>query len=1104
MGFTEFLKAVELASQLAGLIKKVWNYVTSIGDEWKKLDTQVKNSARSIGLSKEQAEGFRKTVIQSQMELGILYNLTKEEMLDAQNEYADTTGKALRLNRDQLELFAMTSKTVGKKALNDLVASVDQMGGSFEMAATYSELAYNNAQKFGLNASKTAGNFAKNFKAVSKLRFREGVSDLMKMTMLSDKFKVNFDEISKAIDNFDTIEDAITNASKIQMLGGNMAYQFGNPLAAMAEAQTDAAGFMDRMIESVKGLATWNEEEGIAKIEGWIDQTRVKEFAKALGISSEELKKMATQSRKFEEVEKSLGNDDKEKLSQAGVLDAIENLARKKDGKWVVQDANGEDHELSKIAAMEEKDIREFLGSIAKDDVDTNVKDIAQNVKAIAKRFGASTQELFSFEEKRHGAKETIQGAKNAMIDPMMQGLTNVTVGTTNSIGNSSWFDSVTDWLGKWMGYSKVEGAMPTYNQGGIIGGHQESGDKILAGVNSKEMVLTQAQQKNLYDQIQSNPNTPKFSDGGVVGSKEQQDLFKYANTSQQDYADGNRTEIRGNVLKHIGYITSLKSVYQSIENTRKSIESAKYAKTDIKILSSSPNAKIQTVNPKGFDSEKSFKKALMEVKKSLWKGDIQKARIKGVDGKYTKLTAETAIPKTAREQFSKTLIDFTKSQKEVIKDFKSTSTIYQKTAKIISGTTSSLRNFKYNKVKPKIESIREFGTNTVQRFKNTKIYNKLTTNSFSRLINGTFKSFKNAISNINPKEISTTILNSVKTTTKTVKTAVGKIGSKVLQGVKKTPIVQKATGAVSKIGTKILGNSAKAFTKTALKRLPMIGNLITAGGAVMEAYGANKKFNAIKDQIESRNDLSKSEKKEMIREAENNRNESYGKAAGSAIGASAGMAIGATLGSVIPVFGTAIGGIVGGWLGEKAGSFIGGTIGKHANDVKDVLFSRNDATDVAEPKVSSTTNISNISENGESSNIVEDKLLYNKTNDIYKLLVNNFSVVPNDKIYSSIESKPIVGDRTVINTFDSYRENNTTMGGNINLNINGTLKLDVPSINKTIDFDLEKLTGSTEFKEAVNKLIITHMSSFGGLRNRENSSYRGGAGASYAQTFLS
>lgn len=53
---------------------------------------------------------------------------------------------------------------------------------------------------------------------------------------------------------------------------------------------------------------------------------------------------------------------------------------------------------------------------------------------------------------------------------------------------------------------SATKGALPAFAEGGIVGGNSLYGDKILARLNSKELILNTDQQKELYGQLQS-PN---------------------------------------------------------------------------------------------------------------------------------------------------------------------------------------------------------------------------------------------------------------------------------------------------------------------------------------------------------------------------------------------------------------------------------------------------------------------------------------------------------------------------------------------------------------------------------------------------------------------
>jgi hypothetical protein len=58
--------------------------------------------------------------------------------------------------------------------------------------------------------------------------------------------------------------------------------------------------------------------------------------------------------------------------------------------------------------------------------------------------------------------------------------------------------------------------SLPAFANGGIVGGNSYIGDKVLARVNSGEMILNQKQQKNLFSML----NNGSVNGGGSVEFK--------------------------------------------------------------------------------------------------------------------------------------------------------------------------------------------------------------------------------------------------------------------------------------------------------------------------------------------------------------------------------------------------------------------------------------------------------------------------------------------------------------------------------------------------------------------------------------------------------
>jgi hypothetical protein len=141
-----------------------------------------------------------------------------------------------------------------------------------------------------------------------------------------------------------------------------------------------------------------------------------------------------------------------------------------------------------------------------------------------------------------------------------------------------------------------------------------------------------------------------------------------------------------------------------------------------------------------------------------------------------------------------------------------------------------------------------------------------------------------------------------------------GKAGEAVAGGAKEAGLLGKAGGLFKEGG--LLSKAGKF-----LKRIPLLGALLTGGAAAMDIYDS-----------ENDDNLTRRDKDERA-----------GKAVGGAVGGLGGMAAGAKLGAMVGALGgpigIAIGSVVGGaagmFFGDQAGQILGDTVGGWVNDLR-------------------------------------------------------------------------------------------------------------------------------------------------------------------------
>lgn len=425
---SDIAKQKETLATIKTVVGGIWGAVKQGADKWLEIDEIAKNTAKHTAMNKEESVAYHKALTKNARELAYDYGMTVSEIAKLQDSYADITGKARILNREQLEHTTAMSKLVGDDITNQFIENMDNMGSDTDAATLSLANAFNKANKLGLNAVKTSKDFAKNLSMANKFAFKNGVDGVMKMTMLSEKLKFNLESMGSVIDNFSDIDSAIETSAKIQMLGGEMAAEFGNALTNFSDAMIDPEALIERFAKSFETRGTFNKETGQVDISP-IELRRIREQAKAVGMNPDEAVTIAKQSARNASVDKTLNSNlsDTEKT-------LIENKAQydTKTQSWYIQHGDkridtktiGKDSELLKEIQKEEEPL----------------KDIRKNVEDIAMAF-------VSDKDKLKGFQEQILLAESEAIDKLMRSIEKLSDSILANHGGANLLGSLNGWL---------------------------------------------------------------------------------------------------------------------------------------------------------------------------------------------------------------------------------------------------------------------------------------------------------------------------------------------------------------------------------------------------------------------------------------------------------------------------------------------------------------------------------------------------------------------------------------------------------------------------------------------------------------------------------
>jgi hypothetical protein len=292
------------------------------------------------------------------------------------------------------------------------VSGMEQMGASSEQAMELMDRNYAKAVNNGLNIAKASETLVKNLALANQFSFRDGVEGLMRMSIESQRIKLNVGEVAKVANKFSTIEGAIQGSAQLQMLGGAGAMFGGNPMAMMYESLADPEALYQRMGKMFSEQAYFDKSKGESVIDP-LQLAIIKEQAKAMGIDENEAVTTAKQQAKLRAIREDWKAGKLSTFNNATEEEraAIENKAQySKESGWTVTYVDREGERQTK--AVNDLDSA-AMADIMKDNLEP-VEDIRGQVRKIASN-------LVSMKDRWTGLKDMFWTSNAQFVNPMMK-----------------------------------------------------------------------------------------------------------------------------------------------------------------------------------------------------------------------------------------------------------------------------------------------------------------------------------------------------------------------------------------------------------------------------------------------------------------------------------------------------------------------------------------------------------------------------------------------------------------------------------------------------------------------------------------------------------
>lgn len=344
-------QVVDLSSEFG---KSALNFSKSIENVVQATDESAKQIANIIGMSGANTKRYEDFMFKTLKNLSFknsegkttYLNEDSKSLLQAQKLYNEATTRNQVMSSEEFIKNSMLGTVLGDKNLaSTLLGDMDYFNKSIETGTDLIFEMFKEANKAGVSNKKFAKDLQQNLKLAQKYTFKGGIKGMMEMSLWAQKARFNMQGLESIVDKIQDggLEGVITQAAKLQVLGGHMAMG-SDPIAMMYEAWSDPESLAKRFSDMTKGIGHFNSKTGEVDIKG-ADAMMLKQYAEATGINYNDARAQITQRIKGEQIDKQLRN---KYTDQQKAL--IYNKAKlNENGDWVVTLDNGQTKGINEL-----------------------------------------------------------------------------------------------------------------------------------------------------------------------------------------------------------------------------------------------------------------------------------------------------------------------------------------------------------------------------------------------------------------------------------------------------------------------------------------------------------------------------------------------------------------------------------------------------------------------------------------------------------------------------------------------------------------------------------------------------------------------------------
>lgn len=213
-----------------------------------------------------------------------------------QTSISSDLGRNVILNNQAYKGLIATAKVTGQE-VDEMAKKFKDVGVSYLGVQSQMQKVVDISRKMGVNAQGVSAEVVKNLTKLNTFNFKGGIEGLTKMVAQAKVLRINMQEVFTLSESLFEPDKAIEMSAALQRLGVTQS-ELLDPLRLMDMAQNDPGELMNQMSKMSEKFVQLNKDGRFEIMPGAKRQLR--EIAKEMGMSYDELAKMATGSKELD------------------------------------------------------------------------------------------------------------------------------------------------------------------------------------------------------------------------------------------------------------------------------------------------------------------------------------------------------------------------------------------------------------------------------------------------------------------------------------------------------------------------------------------------------------------------------------------------------------------------------------------------------------------------------------------------------------------------------------------------------------------------------------------------------------------------------------